>query len=262
MALVTFEWLEWMWIIGASREVDHLWRAVRHHLVIQFMFASSTQFACINNELKATTLRHRHQCAVKVRNFHVCILSIHDTLHSRRCRHHRLYVIRQTIKFSANIGAQFTANWFLTSRFPSHHIFKLLQMNVSEYWGENLNYTQEMHTEMHTFLLFFLSLPLFCVVVTGDFENWKLCIWILATSRWRRRHWLWMRRKRRRRRRHTYQTQWKCFVNFLNLYTFQLNTAKLQCWLQEQFMCEKLLRNSFHLTLLHHTAKCKIRYCT
>lgn len=171
VALVTFEWLEWMWIIGASREVDLSRRAVRHHLVIQFIFASSTQFACINNELKATTLRHRHQCAVKVRNFHICILSIHDTLHSRRCRHHRLYVIRQTIKFSANIGAQFTANWFLTSRFPSHHIFKLLQMNMSEYWGEN--YTQEMHTEMHTFLLFFVSPPFLC---RRDWRLWKLKI--------------------------------------------------------------------------------------
>lgn len=48
----------------------HSWRAAHHHLVIQFIFASSTQFACINKELKATTLRHRHQCAVKVRNFH------------------------------------------------------------------------------------------------------------------------------------------------------------------------------------------------
>lgn len=99
----------------------------------------------------------------------------------------RLCVIRQTIKFSANIGAHFTANWFQASRFP--HI--KLSLDMSEYVREreNLNYNTQKIRKCKIFNFFFCSLRFslpyffwFSTYFVVTLKNWKT-VNILAICR-------------------------------------------------------------------------------
>lgn len=156
----------------------------------------------------------------------------------------RLYVSRQTIKFSTNIEAHFTANWFLVSRF---FIFKLLQ-DMSEY--ENLNYTHK--TRKCT-----LSIPL--IHFFRDFEKWKLKILYEYWHCGRRR--LWIRKWESPRKSTANISQVLKLSQFILKFSqhcfWRRRAAVYIEWASKSFPCVKNVDKNLKF-LLSHVSTCKL----